>query len=320
MPTSDPLIDLQRVRRNFARRASVTGSLGDWLAREIGQRMLERLLCIKLDPQVLLDAGSGHGHSLEALRAHYPQAGAMALDHCLPMLQHAALRQQNTQTIWQALWARLSGLPWAGSRTLASRLTQRVVADFAQLPLSPVSLDLVWSNLALHWHPEPAQVFAEWGRVLRPEGLVMFSCLGPDTFKQVRQALGQDAASRVMPFIDMHDLGDQLVRHGFGDPVMDMEQLTLTYATPQQLLREVAALGGNPLYAQPRGVLARSTYHGWLAALQTLAAAEGRIPLTIEVIYGHAWKPPAQSAKKQPRTPEGHVIIPLDQLRPRQSR
>ncbi len=294
------LIDPQRVQRNFLHRAHLPAGLRETVAREIGQRMLERLACIKLEPQCLLDAGCAQGAALPALRERFPQALPLALDHCLPALQTGRQMQRAARSFLARLWPGTSphGAAW-------------VCADFARLPLASGSLDLVWSNLALHWHGHPAQIFAEWQRVLRVQGLVMFSCFGPDTFKQLRTVLGADASRRLLPFIDMHDLGDDLVRQGFGDPVMDMEQLTLTYATPEQLLAELATLGGNPLTAASRGLLSRQRYHAWLEGLRAQAGAGGRISLTIEVIYGHAWKVQA----KQQRTAEGYTAVPLEQLR-----
>lgn len=318
MSEADDLIDPLVVRRNMIRRASSPDALAELLAREIGQRMLERLLCIKLDPACFLDASMSQRSLLDQLCERYPQAAALAVNACLPLLQrdvqktHAAHRGwMNQLACWRFVVSALSSKPRRPTPTPVG-----FCADFAQLPLRNASFDLIWSNLALHWHNHPDVVFAEWQRVLRAQGLVMFSCFGPDTFKELRQALGADAVNRVMPLIDMHDLGDQLIHQGFGDPVMDMEQLTLTYSAPQQLLREAASLGGNPLHVRPRGMLSRRRYQQWLAAVQALAGPDGRIPLTIEVIYGHAWKPQPKSGKnQQQRTAEGHVAIPLAQLR-----
>jgi malonyl-CoA O-methyltransferase len=92
-------------------------------------------------------------------------------------------------------------------------------ADFAELPLGHLSVDLLWSNLALHWHPQPDRVFAEWRRVLRVNGLLMFSCFGPDSLRELRAAFAEaDLAEHTLPFVDMHDFGDQLVEAGFATP------------------------------------------------------------------------------------------------------
>jgi malonyl-CoA O-methyltransferase len=167
-----------------------------------------------------------------------------------------------------------------------------VCADFGDLPLGMNSLDLIWSNLALHWHPQPDRVFAEWRRVLRVDGLLMFSNFGPDTFRELRTAFAaMDEAPHALPFVDMHDFGDQLVEAGFSTPVMDMEQITVTYDSAESLLADVRAFGGNPLATRSRGLVGRAAWQRMLAALEAQRRPDGKLGLTFEVIYGHAFRP-----------------------------
>jgi malonyl-CoA O-methyltransferase len=165
-------------------------------------------------------------------------------------------------------------------------------ADFGDLPLAMNSVDLIWSNLALHWHPQPDRVFAEWRRVLRVDGLLMFSNFGPDTFRELRAAFAaMDETPHALPFVDMHDFGDQLVEAGFSTPVMDMEQITVTYDTAESLLADVRAFGGNPLATRSRGLVGRAAWQRMLAALERQRRPDGKLGLTFEVIYGHAFRP-----------------------------
>jgi malonyl-CoA O-methyltransferase len=182
-----------------------------------------------------------------------------------------------------------------------------VCGDFADLPLAPNALDLVWSNLALHWHPQPDRVFAEWRRTLRTDGLLMFSCFGPDTFKEIKAAFAEaDLAPHALPFVDMHDFGDMLVNVGFSTPVLDMETITVTYATAAALLADVRAWGGNPLATRRRGLMGKAAWARMLAALETLRRPDGKLGLTFEIIYGHAFRP-------APRvTQAGEAIIRFD--------
>jgi len=159
-------------------------------------------------------------------------------------------------------------------------------------------------NLALHWHPQPDLVFAEWRRVLRTDGLLMFSCFGPDTLLQIRQAFaGIDDCAHTLPFVDMHDFGDMLVNAGFSTPVMDMEKITLTYATLEQLFADVRSLGGNPLLSRRRGLLGKQAYQTVCERLEAMRQADGRIALTFEVVYGHAFRPVTQ------KTAQGESIV-----------
>ncbi|WP_154588600.1 methyltransferase domain-containing protein, partial [Bordetella pertussis] len=164
------------------------------------------------------------------------------------------------------------------------RLAQRgkpavsfVRADLAASGLPPEQLDLVWSNLALHWHPEPHAVLAEWRRILKVGGLAMFSCLGPGTLRELREALADAGLRTATPtFVDMHDFGDLLVENGFADPVMDQETLTLTYETPQRLLEDVRALGGNPARDRRAGLAGRAWLDRLHAALEARRGPQGR--------------------------------------------
>jgi len=116
--------------------------------------------------------------------------------------------------------------------------------------------------------------------VLAPDGLVLFSTLGPDTLKELRAAAG---ATRVHQFIDMHDLGDMLVAAGFAAPVMDMEYLTFTYRDARQLLDDLRASGQTNARAdRPRGLAGKGFLKQTLFKMQNQA--------TFEVVYGHAWK------------------------------
>lgn len=298
-------IDLRRVRRLFADPARVVES--EFLCREVATRMHERLALVKLAPERVLDAGCGVGADLPALQKHYPEANIIALDAAPAMLEAARSRRHAALSSMNRLLSQ-----WLPTRKSAA---QGVVAgllcgDFARTPFGVNTVDLVWSNLALHWHPQPDQVFAEWRRILRVDGLLMFSCFGPDTFKELRSALAagdtRNAASRVLPFVDMHDFGDMLVNVGFATPVMDMETITVTYESVDRLLADVRAWGGNPLINRPRGLLGRQASARIGAALEQQRGADGRIRLSFEVIYGHAFRPVPRT------TASGESIVRLD--------
>ena len=292
-------IDLSRVRELFAHPERIAPS--DFLRREIAERMHERLSLVKLIPKQVLDAGCGAGADLALLQKTYPAAqilgldgaGAMARAARGPVAQGGALNQLLTRLMPAK----------AGVDVLCG--------DYGNLPFGPNSLDLLWSNLALHWHPLPDRVFAEWRRVLRVEGLLMFSCFGPDTFTEVRTAFAAlDTYPHILPFVDMHDFGDQLVAAGFSTPVMDMERITVTYDTPQALLADVRALGGNPLESRRRGLIGRAVWQRMLDALEAQRRPDGKLGLTFEVIYGHAFRPAPRT------TASGESIVRFQPRKP----
>jgi malonyl-CoA O-methyltransferase len=278
------------VRRQFDRRAARFAQ-HDFIVREVGRRLIERLQVIRLDPRRIVDVGCGRAATREPLLVRFPQAQWLGIDLSAAMLAAAAS---------PSVLSRL--LPWRAPRLPVAR------AEAAALPLADASVDLVFSNLMLHWHPQPHTVFPEWLRVLRVDGLLLFSCFGPDTLKELRWAYSAAGiAARPMPFVDMHDFGDMMVAAGFANPVMDAETIRLTYASPQALLREVAVLGGNPRDDRGSGLVGGARARALIAALQEMRDANGRITLSFEVAYGHAWKP-------QPRI-RGRATVALDHLR-----
>lgn len=252
-------IDARLARRRFERAAASYLDAAR-LEIEVGERMLERLALVRLAPERILDAGSGPAPQAAALVRRYAGAQLLALDFSLPMLARA-----RGAGGWRA---RLRG-----ARPLA------VCAALERLPLAAGSVQLVWSNMALHWAADAPAALAELHRVLAVGGLLMFSTAGPDTLKELRTAAG---AAHVHRFVDMHDVGDALVAAGFSDPVMDMEMLTLTYADAAGLVADLRASGQT---------LARRDRARGLAGrrLRDALAAAGA-SASIEVIYGHAWK------------------------------
>ena len=261
MSKPSPAIDGGVARRRFTR-AAATYAGASRLEAEVAGRMLERLDYVKLAPRRILDAGSGPPGSAVAKRLdkRYPRAQVVSLDFALAMLR--------------------------ASRTgLFQKKPLRVCADLGRIPLSDGAVELVWCNMALHWLAEPLGAFREFQRVLAPEGLLMFSTLGPDTLKELRAAAPE---RRVHAFTDMHDLGDMLVAAGFSAPVMDMELLTIDYPQAAGLLADLRASGQTNARAdRPRGLAGKGFLEKILFKLQNQA--------TFEVVYGHAWKPAPRS-------------------------
>jgi malonyl-CoA O-methyltransferase len=169
---------------------------------------------------------------------------------------------------------------------------KRWLSGVPEFPAQGVGM--VWANMALHATPDPQALLAYWHNRLATDGFLMFSCLGPDTLKELRALYARQGwPAPAHEFTDMHDWGDMLVHAGFAEPVMDMERIELTFATPQRLLQELRELGRNLHVARPRALRGR----GWLThlhdALMSLAMpdAGGQLKLTFEIVYGHAYKP-----------------------------
>jgi malonyl-CoA O-methyltransferase len=200
----------------------------------------------------------------------------------------------------------------AGRRRRPWRQFSLVCADAAVLPLRGGSTDLVFSNLMLQWCTDPETVFRECARVLRPGGLLTFTSFGPDTLRELRAAWAEaDRYTHVNRFIDMHDLGDALLRAGLAEPVMDAERFTLTYADVRALMLDLKAIGAHNVNAgRARGLTGRHAIERMTAAYDR-SRRDGRLPATYEVVYGQAWSP-AEAAR--PRSNAGETRIPIARI------
>lgn len=291
---SEYTLDKKQLRAAFGR-AARSYDQAAVLQREISNRMLSRLEYIKYRPDVILDAGSGTGYGSQQLAKRYPKSQLIAVDIAWTMLSHA-----RPNTAW---WQRM--LP------LRQQHTDYVCADIEQMPIKNESVGMVWSNLAFQWCNDLERTFAEMHRILRTDGLLMFSTFGPDTLKELRQSFAQaDTFSHVNRFIDMHDIGDLLVHNGFSTPVMDMEYITLTYSDVISVMRDLKAIGAhNVLLGRQQGLMGKNKWQQAINAYEKLRR-DGKLPATFEVIYGHAWRPFDRHSVLTPETRRQLGLIP----------
>ena len=266
------VIDKARARKSFGRAAETYDDVAV-LQREVGERMLRRMDFVKMQPLRILDLGSGTGIQAGHLLKKYPKSRVYALDFALPMLRKTATRGR---------WLK---------RPLC------MCGDMEQLPLGNASVDLIYSNLAFQWANDLSTLFSECLRILKPGGLLMFSTFGPDTLKELRSAWSVvDDFPHVSPFIDMHDIGDSLLQSRFAEPVMDVDQLRLTYATVDQLMRDLKHLGAhNSVRGQSRGLTGKARMQAMRKAYEEFRTQD-LLPASYEVVYGHAWAPNLPSA------------------------
>jgi malonyl-CoA O-methyltransferase len=277
----DPVAVIRQFDR-LALRQSVRSLPPSFLTAEISKRMNERLDYIRLDPKYILDAGCGNGDAIQRLAARYKNTTILGLDASEGQL--AVARQRWPVEGMRSLWRKATGRP----------KIQFQKADAGYF-VPPWPIDLLWSNCFLHWVPQPHKMIAHWTNILAPGGLLMLSCFGPDSFKQIRAAAKiAGLPGAVLPFVDMHDLGDMLVASQLNTPVMDAEILTLTYATAPALLADMRLLGGNPHLQRSPSLTGKARWQRFIQALEDNAGPDGRLCLTVEIIYGHGWRPLSQ--------------------------
>lgn len=292
--TSEFSLDRRKVRRAFER-ASQSYDGAAVLQTKVREELLDRLKYTKLAPEVILDIGCGTGHASRALKRRFRGARVIAVDMALGMLQ-VAERQQG----WFSHF-------------------ERVCADAMRLPFADGSVDLIYSNLMIQWCEDLDAALREFRRVLKPHGLLTFSTFGPDTLKELRAAwAAADGRTHVNRFIDMHDIGDALVRAGLAEPVLDVDYFNLAYDDVRGLMKDLKAIGAHNVNSgRAQGLTGRKRLDAMLTAYEQYRK-DGKLPATYEVVFGQAWGRPA-SQRAAGRSGGGEVGIPLSEIgrRPR---
>ena len=246
------------------------------LQNTVAERLQERLELFKIAPSWILDVGGGTGWGARQLTRRFKRARVVLCDPAFNMLLEAHRRGPRF---------------WSRQHLLCARAES--------LPLADGSVDMVYSNLSLQWFNDLDGVFGEFKRVLSDDGLVLFSTFGPDTLKELRQSWATvDDQVHVHAFMDMHDIGDALVRAGLSSPVVDVEHLTVTYPQVSGLIGDLKGLGAtNASHGRPHSLLGRRSFRLFCEAYERFRC-DGLLPATYEVIYGHAWVP-AMDERKQ---------------------
>ena len=283
-------IDKARVRASFNRAAN-TYDAAAVLQKQVRLEMLSRLDLVNIKPKAILDAGCGTGHGSFALQKRFSSAQVISLDIALGMLQKTKLQRPLFNKMLNKLFSH----------------QQLLCADIENLPIASNSMGMVWSNLALQWCNDLDAAFSELARVLQPEGLIMFSTFGPDTLKELRAASSNNH-THVSRFIDMHDIGDALIRTGFSTPVLDVERYTLTYDDVKSVMTDLKSIGAhNATQGRARGLQGKgflqNLIHNYEQFRNDTIENGGKLPATFEVVYGHAWKAEAKPSLGENMSP-----------------
>lgn len=262
--------------RNFDEASFVHGAARDGL--------LQRVAPMLIKPRRIVDLGSATGAGARALIKQYPKSRVLAVDSSAAMLRESKRQRGRFSRI------------------------RELQADATTLPLQKEGTDLVFSNMLLPWLNDPDAVFSRIAHALKPGGLFLFSALGQDSLKELRDAWAEvDGQSHVNLFPDMHNIGDALVRAGLRDPVLDVDYLTVTYRNPEALYRDLTMAGArNSLTGRKRSLTGRDRFHRMEQALKKRMVNE-LLPISIEIVYGHAWGGGAPQAAGEFRVPASGI-------------
>jgi malonyl-CoA O-methyltransferase len=279
------------IARSFSM-ASKTYDASAFVQKEIGQRLLERLDLLKAPPNTILDVGAGTGLLTRQLQQKFPKSRIIGLDLAQGMTQFAKSKQ-----------------PWH----LWKNRPFYICGDTEALPFANKSIDLIFSNFTLQWCFNLKQVFAEFKRVLKPNGMLFFTTLGPQTLIELRTCWEKaNPHTHVNDFVDMHDIGDIILNSRFCDPVIDMEMITATYRDIKQLLIDLKATGArNMNLTRHKSITRKQDFKRMLEAYEAFKQNDGLYPATFEVIYGHAWRIDTLVHRQEE---DGYVRIPADKI------
>ena len=230
-----------------------------FLQSEIANRLAEKLKVISIKPQTIIDLGSGTGLLSNKTAEIFPNANLI----CVDFAQQSLL--ENHQNL-------------------------KVCANAYELPFASNSVDFIVSNLMMQWCPDLKALFNECFRVLKPEGLILFTTFGPDTLKELKRSWSAvDSSAHVNNFIDMHDIGDQMLQSGFQSPIMEMENITLTYEKVLDLMHDLKSIGAQNVGSRSKALTGKTKFKKMIEMYESYRS-DGKLPATYEVIYGHAWK------------------------------
>ncbi len=268
-------IDRKAMRVAFEK-AAASYDAAAVLQLEVAKRLVDRMDVMSMKPTSILDAGSGTGFISQLLAERFPKAKITALDLAINML-----KQSKTKRTFKQRW---------------NKQFTYVNAEVENLPFADASLELVISGLTLQWCHDLPKVFKEFRRVLAPGGLLLFSSFGPDTLTELRQSWAEvDELPHVNTFADMHNVGDALMQSGFADPVMDMEMLTVTYNDVKKVMQDLKQIGAhNVMQGRSHQITGKSKLQKMMQSYEQFRN-DGVIPVSHEIVYGHAWVPEAKT-------------------------
>lgn len=290
MNKKDGTLIKSEIMRSF-NNAVATYDEAAFLQREVADRLLERLDYIRIRPKIIVDLGAGTGYCSKHLEQRYKKAKILTFD----LSEHMLLQSKRNKK-------------WFDRK-------RYICGDAENLPFASQSVDLLVSNLMLHWCNRIDKAIFEMQRVLKPNGVLLFSTLGPDTLYELRESWANtDSGVHVHTFTDMHFIGDYLQKAQFDDPVVDMEFITVTYNDLRRILIDLKNLGTqNIAKNRLKGLTGKTKFKKFTDAYEKFRNDEGLIPVTYEIIYGHAW-----GAKKANSKQEAEIAIPVSSITRRQ--
>jgi len=246
--------------------AAKTFAKHDFIHHHCRNDLIERMKLINLSPKIAIDLGCAIGSSSRFLAKHFKQCRIFSVDLSQSMLIESRKK-----------------------RSVLARISE-IQASTHSLPFFNNSVDLIFTNLLMPWVDNLPLFFAEINRILKKDGLFIFSTLGPDSLQNIKSIWNKiDDYEHVNPFIDMHIIGDLILKSGLGDPVLDTDKLTINYKNIDSFFTDITKTGArNCLRNRNHGLTAKHKLSMFKTTLEK-SIINNQLSIELELIYGHAW-------------------------------
>ncbi|KAG8336185.1 arginine-hydroxylase NDUFAF5, mitochondrial [Homalodisca vitripennis] len=254
----------------------------DYLKSEIGYRLSDRVLDVKRTFKCALDLGCSRGYVSKHIIADSVEKLIMC-DTSPTYLSQASPPEEGV-------------------------VVERLVVDEEDLPFESDSLDLVISNLSLHWVNDLPGTFSQIMRVLKNDGVFMASVFGGDSLFELRCSLQLAELERVgglsphiSPFTSVQDIGNLLTRSGFTMLTIDTDEIVVGYPSMFELMWDLKGMGESNAARNRSLHLSRDKMLAAAAIYQEMYGQEDKIPATFQVLYMVGWKPDPSQPKPAER-------------------
>lgn len=250
------------IRRAFNKAANTYNKFA-FVQQEIALRLIDNLNIIDFKPKIIADLGAGTGLLTKLLLSKYPSENIIAIDFAEETLK---LNQRKSKRI------------------------KAVCTNSYHLPFKDNSIDFIISNLMLQWCANLDEILIEIHRVLKKNGLFIFSTFGPDTLIELKKSWAEvDNNKHINDFFDMHTVGNELIKAKYLNPVINRENITLTYDNVIDLLKDIKCIGANTVNNANKTLTPKFKFNAMLKNYEKFRI-NNVLPTTYEVIYAHAWK------------------------------
>lgn len=304
---------LSRVKtthKDYAARksASDAGDEFEYLRKTVGSMLIDRLKDISRTFEVGVDMGSHTGILLDNLLEHAdfevsdPNFTAAGGIKKVIQIDSSALALKVARQRWEKL------IPEEHRDKLALEQKQANLEQTGDILKEQV--DIILSNMALHWSNDLTKTIKEVNARLKPDGAFLCSMLGGETLFELRTALTiaeqereGGVSAHISPMLQQADACSLLSNAGLTLSTVDTTTIQVHFKDMFSLIEHLGAMGESNASRNMRDKVSRDTFLAAAAAYQHMFGNkdDNYIPATFQIIFMIGWKPdPSQPKPLKP--------------------